>query len=85
MAVLDPEVRCVSAGDVHGRSRRVGSSVEASHFDVRRATCPLTSAPVPVNAAGDAATRVWGHQQAPDFQQVDQQYLEEFGSPTWLD
>lgn len=32
-----------------------------------------------------AATRVWGHQQAPDFQQVDQQYLEEFGSPTWLD
>lgn len=32
-----------------------------------------------------AATRVWGHQQSPDFQQIDQQYIDEFGSPEWLE
>jgi hypothetical protein len=50
VAVLDTEVRCVSAGDVHGRGGRVDSSVEASHFDVRRATSPF-DARVPVKAA----------------------------------
>ncbi len=32
-----------------------------------------------------AATRVWGHQQAPAFQHVDHQYVEEFGPPVWLE
>ena len=30
-----------------------------------------------------AATRVWGHQQAPDFQHIDPEYLGEFGEPGW--